>query len=190
MRSRLGQELQQQIWSHTRASAQQALEVGSLQDLWLPNPAGWLSAVANLLNNALAASTWKCYAGNLRQFKVYCLVNNISFPPEQDEAIGVIASFLESAKRSSQQPSSTIACLSTAIGALYKTTDFHPTHDPLLSQVKRALVHLCTTRPIKHDAVFDTCATSSSFSSGVHHSPSNSYAPSSLPCCACLEHCA
>jgi len=29
----------------------------SLQDLWLPNPAGWLSAVANLLNSALTAST-------------------------------------------------------------------------------------------------------------------------------------
>jgi len=132
-RPSLGQELQQQIWSHTRSPAQQALEVGSLQDLWLPNPAGWSSAVANLLNNALAASTWKRYAGNLRQFKVYCLVNDISFPPEQDEAVGAIASFLESATWSSQQPSSMIASLSPAIGALYKTTDFHPTCDPLLS---------------------------------------------------------
>jgi len=61
----LSQELQQQIQSHTRAPVQQALEVGSLQDLWLPNPAGWSSAAANLLNNTLAASTWKCYAGNL-----------------------------------------------------------------------------------------------------------------------------
>jgi len=59
MHPSLGQELQQQIWSHTRAPAQQVLEVGSLQDLWLPNPAGWSSAAANLLNNALAASTWK-----------------------------------------------------------------------------------------------------------------------------------
>jgi len=62
MRPSLGQELQQQIQSHTRAPAQQELEVGSLQDLWLPNPAGWLSAATNLLNNALAASTWKHYA--------------------------------------------------------------------------------------------------------------------------------
>jgi len=107
--------------------------VGSLQDLWLPNPAGWSSAAANLLNNALATSTWKHYASNLCQFKVYCLVNDISFPPEQDEAIGVIASFLESATRPSQQPSSMIASLSAAIGALNKTTDFHPTCDPLLS---------------------------------------------------------
>jgi len=129
----LGQDLQQQIRSHTRAPAQQALEVGSQQDLWLPSPAGWSSAAANLLNNALAASTCKRYAGNLHQFKVYCLINNISFPPEQDEAVGAIASFLESATRSSQQPSSMIASLSTTIGALYKTTDFHPTHDPLLS---------------------------------------------------------
>jgi len=98
------------------------LEVGSLQDLWLPNPAGWLSAAANLLNNALATSTWKCYTGNLRWFKVYCLVNNISFPPEQDEAVGAITSFLESSTQSSQQPSSMIASLSSAIGALYKTT--------------------------------------------------------------------
>jgi len=98
------------------------LEVGSLQDLWLPNPAGWLSAVANLLNNALATSTWKWYASNLRWFKVYCLVNDISFPPEQDEAIGAIASFLESATQSSQQPSSRIASLSATICTLYKTS--------------------------------------------------------------------
>jgi len=106
MRPSLGQ----QILSHIRAPAQQALEVGSLQDLWLPNPAnpesyqspcatsagggqptGSLaaqpsrqsSAAANLLNNALAASTWECYAGNLFQFKVYyCLTNDIPFPPE------------------------------------------------------------------------------------------------------------
>jgi len=82
MHPSLSQELQQQIQSHTRVPAQQALEVGSLQDLWLPNPAGWPSAVANLLNNALAASTWKCYAGNLSQFKAYCLTNGIPFPPE------------------------------------------------------------------------------------------------------------
>jgi len=153
-----GQELQQQIWSHTRAPEQQALEVGSLQDLWLPNPAGWLSAAANLLNNALAASAWKLYASNLRWFKVYCLVNNTSFPPEQDEAVGAIASFLESATLLSQQPSSMIASLSAAIGALYKTTDFHPTCDPLLSQVKCALVCLHTTCSIEHGAVFDTSA--------------------------------
>jgi len=103
MHPSLSQELQQQIQSHTRAPAQQALEVGSLQDLWLPNPAGWLSAAANLLNNALATSTWKCYTGNLHWFKVYCLANDISFPPKQDEAIGAIASFLESATWSSQQ---------------------------------------------------------------------------------------
>jgi len=144
-RPSLCQELQKQIQSHTRAPAQQALEVGSLQNLWLPNPAGWSSAAANLLNNALATSTWKCYAGNLHQFKVYCLTNDIPFPPEQEEAVGVVASFFESATRSSQQPHSTIASLSTAIGALYETTDFHPTHDPLLSQVKCALVHLHTT---------------------------------------------
>jgi len=122
-----------QIWSHTRAPAQQALEVGSLQDLWLPNPAGWSSAVANLLNNALAASTWKLYTSNLCQFKVYCLTNNIPFPPEQDKAIGAVTSFLELATRSSQQPLSMIASLSAAIGALYETTHFHPTCDPLLS---------------------------------------------------------
>jgi len=120
--------------------------------------AGWLSAVANLLNNALAASTWKCYASNVCQFKVYCLVNDISFSPEQDEAFGLIDSFLESATRSSQQPSSMIASLSAATGALYKTTDFHPTCDPLLSQVKCALVCLHTTCSIEHGAVFDTSA--------------------------------
>jgi len=51
-----------------------------------------------------------------------------------------------------------IASLSAAIGALYKTTDFHPTRDPLLSQVKCALVRLCTTHPIKHGTVFNTSA--------------------------------
>jgi len=107
--------------------------VGSLQDLWLPNPAGWSSAAANLLNNALAASTWKQYTSNLRQFKVYCITNNIPFPPEQDEAMGMVASFLESATQSSQHPCSMIASLSAAIGALYETTDFHPTCDPLLA---------------------------------------------------------
>jgi len=109
---------------------QQELEVGSLQDLWLPNPASWSSAAANLLNNALAASTWKHYIGNLCQFKAYCLTNNIPFPPEQDKAIGEVASFLESATQSSQQPCSMIASLSASIGALYETTDFHPTHNP------------------------------------------------------------
>jgi hypothetical protein len=132
--------------------------VGSLQDLWLPNPAGWSLAAANLLNSALAASTWKRYAGNLRRFKAYCLANDISFPPERDEAVGAIASFLESATQSSQQPRSTVASLSAAIGALYETADFHPTRDPLLSRVKHALVRLRTTRPIKHGAVFDTSA--------------------------------
>jgi len=82
--------------------------------------------------------------------------NDISFPPEQDETIGAIASFLELATKSSQQPCSMIASLSTAIGALYKTTDFHPTCDPLLSRVKRALVR--TTCLTKHGAVFDTSA--------------------------------
>jgi len=96
-RPSLSQELQLQIWSHPRAPTQQALEVGSLQDLWLPNPAGWSSAAANLLNNALAASTWKQYASNLLRFKAYCITNNISFPPEQDKAVGAVASFLESA---------------------------------------------------------------------------------------------
>jgi len=129
----LGQELQQQIWSHNRAPAQQGLDVGSLQHLWLPNLAGWSSAAANLLNNALAASTWKCYTSNLHWFKSYCLTNDIPFPPEQDKAIGAVASFLELATRSSQQPCSMIASLSAAISALYETTDFHPTRDPLLS---------------------------------------------------------
>jgi len=88
-RPSLDQELQLQIRSHSRAPTQQALEAGSLQDLWLPNLAGWSSAAANLLNNALEASTWKQYASNLHQFKVYCITNNIPFPPEQDKAIGV-----------------------------------------------------------------------------------------------------
>jgi len=90
--------------SHPRAPTQQALEVDSQQDLWLPNPAGWSSAAANLLNNALAASTWKQYTGNLRQFKAYYITNNIPFPPEQDEAVGAVTSFLKSATRSSQHP--------------------------------------------------------------------------------------
>jgi len=107
--------------------------VGSLQDLWLPNPAGWSSAAANLLNNTLVASTWKQYAGNLRRFKVYCITNNIPFPPEQDKAVGAVASFLKSATLSSQRPLSMIASLSAAIGTLYETTDFNPTRDPLLS---------------------------------------------------------
>jgi len=51
-----------------------------------------------------------------------------------------------------------IASLSAAIGALYKTTDFHPTCNPLLTQVKRALVRLCTTCPIEHGTIFDTSA--------------------------------
>jgi len=132
MHPSLSQELQLQIWSHPRAPTQQALEVGSLQDLWLPNPAGWSSAAANLLNNALAASTWKQYASNLRRFKAYYITNNIPFPPEQDKAVGAVASFLKSATWSSQHPCSMIASLSAAIGALYETTDFHPTRDPLL----------------------------------------------------------
>jgi len=93
-------------------------------------------------------------------YKAYCITNctanNIPFPPEQDKAIGVVASFLKSATQSSQQPCSTIASLSAAIGALYETTDFHPTHNPLLSQVKYALVRLHTTCPIKHGTIFDT----------------------------------
>jgi len=60
----LSQELQQQIQSHTRAPAQQVLEVGSLQDLWLPNPAGWSSAAANLLNNALGSTMPATYASS------------------------------------------------------------------------------------------------------------------------------
>jgi len=70
----------------------------------------------------------------------------------------VVASFLKSATWSSQCPCSTIASLSAAIGALYETTDFHPTHDPLLAQVKHALVHLRTTCLIKHGAIFNTSA--------------------------------
>jgi len=70
--------------------------------------------------------------------------------------MGVVASFLESATWSSQHPCSTIPSLSAAIGALYETTDFHPTHDPLLAQVKRALVRLRTTCPIEHGAIFNT----------------------------------
>jgi len=72
--------------------------------------------------------------------------------------VGAVASFLKSATQSSQQPRSMIASLSAAIGALYETTDFHPTHDPLLVQVKRALVRLRTTRPIEHGPIFDTSA--------------------------------
>jgi len=70
--------------------------------------------------------------------------------------MGAVASFLKSATQSTQRPCSTIASLSTAIGTLYETTDFHPTRDPLLAQVKRALVCLCTTCPIKHGAIFNT----------------------------------
>jgi len=87
---------------------------------------------------------------------VYCITNNIPFPPEQDKAVGAVASFLKSATRSSQCPCSTIASLSAAIGSLYETTDFHATCYPLLARVKRALVCLCTTHPIEHEVIFDT----------------------------------
>jgi len=121
--------LARNLSSTSRAPAQQVLEVGSLQDLWLPNPAGWSSAAANLLNNALAASTWKRYTSNYAGSRRTALLMISHFP----QNIGAVAIFLESATWSSQQPCSTIDSLSAAIGALYKTTDFHPTWDPLLS---------------------------------------------------------
>ncbi|ELR18732.1 reverse transcriptase, partial [Acanthamoeba castellanii str. Neff] len=46
------------IWPGCRwASHLQRLLINS-PDLWLPNPAGWSPAAANLLNQALVASTW------------------------------------------------------------------------------------------------------------------------------------
>lgn len=70
--------------------------------------------------------------------------------------MGLVASFLESTTRSSQRPRSTIASLSAAIGALYEAADFHPTRDPLLGRVKKAIIRSRTTRPVEHGSTFDT----------------------------------
>ena len=80
------------------------------------------------------------------------------FPPAQEEAVGTVASFLEAATRTSQRPKSTLASLSAAIGALYETAEYHPTRDPLLTRVKRAIVRERTSRPVDHGATFDTAA--------------------------------
>lgn len=123
-----------QVGGHhpTRANLQPGMVLDCLQDLWQACMGGWSDNALRALDSALAPSTWRCYRSSLKHFHDFCKHEEISFPPEHEEAVTAITNFIKSATHASQQPSSTINSLLAAITALYKPLNLFPTHDPLI----------------------------------------------------------
>ncbi|ELR23749.1 uncharacterized protein ACA1_195710 [Acanthamoeba castellanii str. Neff] len=56
----------------------------------------WIACrISAMLNSTLAPSTWKHYQSSLQCFHEFCKWEETSFPPEQEEAVVVIANFLK-----------------------------------------------------------------------------------------------
>jgi hypothetical protein len=114
-----------------------------------------------MLDLALAPSTWRQYHSSLLHFHNHCWQDSLDFPPHEDTAVATIANFIKAAMRATQRPSLTINGLLAAINSLFEPLGLHPTRDPLIKRLHRALVRDRTKRPICHGSTFDiTCLTS------------------------------
>jgi hypothetical protein len=122
-----------------------------VQSIWAKLADNWSETSVSLLKAALKQSTISKYDALLINCAAFCERINETFPPCK---VNVIAEWLVEITASLRRSKPTLKQAMAALSAINIKGDI-PIHDPLIRRLKKGIINVRTSRPLKSAVLFD-----------------------------------
>lgn len=131
------------------------METICLADLWRQRleSKNWSPRASEQFKFFIADSTLQNYDRQLNNFKTYCISNGHTFPPTEDSASAVLASYMCSVADRSTRPESQLKCILASVGHYYAACDKINPVDQDIMHLMSALIKSGTHVPARRTKV-------------------------------------
>ena len=125
------------------------METLCLENQWrkLLTKKHWSEQCTAVHSNFIATSSLKQYNSYINQFQEFCVIQNINFPPDEDNRSSAIAEFLLFKAKQSERPGSMLQSVRAALTHFFNSMEVSEPFCIFLKQLSTALIKSETARP-------------------------------------------
>lgn len=149
--SQLNLNVPSRIQGQRRTGQESELDGCSVQGIWENLAQGWSDEAISFLRAAFKQNTLSKYDALLVNCAAFCQRRNETFPPTKSN---IIADWFCELTLRYTRPEPALKQASAALSAININGDI-PIHDPLLQRLRKGIINVRTTQPMKSGALFD-----------------------------------